>query len=146
MDIIHQSSYKNIKTTLSLSLIIAAIGYLLAHLVFGISLEISLIGAVAILSFAFIYLGRQIIVRHSVDSNKTIRVEFLLRPSHYVLYSTDTIQSIEFKVIDRGRYGINEKGIIILKGEKNYHRDFMTFSVQDELKWFWTNFKYPNRK
>ena len=92
----------------------------------------------------FILIGRKIIVRHIIECNFNIKVEYLLRPNFKQHYSRTDIKNIIFKTIDYGRYGVYEKGIIIFKNQKNYHKDYLTYEIDDVPKWFWSNFNYPN--
>ena len=98
--------------------------------------------AIGILSFVLI--GRKIIVRHIIREDFNITVEYLLRPNYKQNYTKTDIKNVIFKTIDYGRYGLYEKGIIIFKNQKNHHKDYLTYDIEDVPKWFWSNFNYPN--
>jgi hypothetical protein len=144
--LLHITKYKNIGITSLLStgigLLALAIIYMLVKTTINISLGFGIISACLV----FIWIGRQIIVRHRILSNNTIQVDFLLRPDYKLEFTKDEIEELRFKVIDRRRFGVYQKGILIFKNEKNYHADYLTLKFGDEVKWFWANFEYPNMK
>ena len=122
--LLHITKYKNIGITSLLStgigLSALAIIYMLVKTTINISLGFGIISACLV----FIWIGRQIIVRHRILSNNTIQVDFLLRPDYKLEFTKDEIEELRFKVIDRGRFVVYQKGILIFKNGKNYHADY----------------------
>ncbi len=119
--------------------------FVFSHFVFGFGKTSSFIFSLLLGVLNFIVIGRKIIVRHLIGDNFDLTIEYLLRPNFKAHYSKAEIKNIVFKTFDYGRYGIYEKGLIIFKNQKNYHKDYLTFKLDDEPKWFWSNFKYPNK-
>ncbi len=127
-----------------MSLLLCTLIFVFSYLVFGLGKNFSFIFSLALGVLSFIIIGRKIIVRHLIGDNFNLTVEYLLRPNYKMHYSKTEIKNIVFKTFDYGRYGTFEKGLILFKNQKNYHKDYLTFTYNDEPKWFWSNFKYPN--
>jgi len=145
MNLIHKTKYKNIFLTLIMSLFLCALIFAFSHLIFGLGKTFSFIFSLALGVLNFIIIGRKIIVRHLIGNDYHIIVEYLLRPNFKKHYSNSEIENIIFRTIDYKRYGKLEKGMLMFKNKKNYHNGLLTFNLNDEPKWFWSNFKYPNR-
>lgn len=143
--IIHRTKYKNVITTFLIAFIIGIVFYAILHLIFKFDAFDALTIAVLIAVILFYLIGKRIIVKHEINENLSVRIDFLLNPSKTVFLDQQIIERIVLKTIDLKRYGKLEKAYIQLKENKNYHVYYITLKFEDELYTFWTNFQYPNQ-
>jgi hypothetical protein len=128
-----------------ISLIIGLIIISLTKLLIKIDSQILILVGIVISIIAFYLIGRKVILRHSIGENLNIKIDFLFHSNKTINLTRKEIKNIEFKTINFGRYGLYEKGIIIFKNDRNYHKKYFTMDINNEYKYFWTNFRYPNR-
>mgnify|MGYP003624166142 CR=1 FL=1 len=130
MKLIHKSKYKNIVITLLISAFCILTVFFVMYNIINLNKSLSRIVSLSIGIITFILIGRKIIVRHLIGDNFNVTVEYLLRPNFKHHYSKTDIKNIFFKTIDYGRYGRCEKGIILFKNQKNYHKDYFTLGYE----------------
>ena len=106
MKIIHKTKYKNLLTTLMISLIVGLIFMTFTQLLIKLERQISILIGIIVSTFMFYLIGRKTILRHIIGENFNIQIDFLFHPNHKIRLTKKEVKNIKFKVIDFGRYGL----------------------------------------